>query len=129
MKRVTGLGGFFLKCKDPEASRAWYGRHLGIPFDPSYGGWSFEWRDAAQPERKGTTAFTFFPANTGYLGSGPAPFMCNFRVDDLDALLAALASEGVRIDPKREDTEYGKFAWIYDPDGQKIELWEPPADG
>jgi catechol 2,3-dioxygenase-like lactoylglutathione lyase family enzyme len=129
MKRVTGLGGFFLKCRDPEAAMAWYGRHLGIPFDPSYGGWAFEWRTADEPAQKGSTLLTFFPAGTEYFGPGGAPFMCNFRVADMDALLAALAEEGVRIDPKREDTDYGRFAWIYDPDGQKIELWEPPAEG
>ena len=129
MKRVTGLGGFFMRSADPKAAMQWYGKHLGIPFEESYGAWSFEWRDAADPQKKGMTLFSFFPQDTKYFGPGGAPFMCNFRVDDLDAVLAALAAEGVRIDPERQDAEYGRFAWIYDPDGNKIELWQPPAGG
>ena len=127
MKRVTGLGGIFFRCGDPKRTAQWYAKHLGMPFT-EYGTWNFEWRDADDPQRKGMTVFSPFPAETDYFGSRAQPFMVNLRVEDLDALLAALAAEGVRIDPKREDLEYGRFAWIYDPDGNKIELWEPPAE-
>ena len=127
MKRVTGLGGLFFRCGDPKRMSEWYGKHLGMPFT-EYGTWNFEWRDAEDPEKKGMTVFSPFPPDTDYFASRAQPFMVNFRVDDLDAVLEALAAEGVRIDPKREDMEYGRFAWIYDPDGNKVELWEPPAE-
>ena len=127
MKRVTGLGGFFFKCTDPKAQGDWYRRHLGIPIDASYSCWNFEWRNAEEPDRKGATVLGLFPAASDYFGPQASKFMCNFRVDDLDAVLTALEAEGVKIDPKREDYEYGRFAWIYDPEGNKVELWEPPA--
>lgn len=125
MKRVTGLGGIFFKSKDPKALFAWYEEHLGIP--RQYGtGTSFDWREADDPEKTGTTAWSIFPQNTEYFNPSQSPFMMNFRVDDLAALLEALRAEGVQVDPKVEEHEYGKFAWIMDPDGNRIELWEPP---
>jgi predicted enzyme related to lactoylglutathione lyase len=126
MDRVTGLGGFFFKCADAKRQIDWYRKHLGIPINADYGGWNFEWSNAEDPKEKGVTVFSLFPESTDYFGPSPQRFMFNFRVNDLDALLAALASEGVKIDPKREDAPYGRFAWIYDPEGNKIELWEPP---
>ena len=126
MERVTGLGGFFVKCADAKRQIDWYRKHLGLPIHEEYGGWNFEWRNAEDPKRKGMTVFSLFPESTDYFGPGPARFMFNFRVKDLDGLLEVLASEGVRIDPKREDYEYGRFAWIYDSEGNKVELWEPP---
>ena len=128
MKRVTGLGGFFIKTADPERLRDWYARHLDIPFDANFDGWSFQWRNSEDPSRKGSTVWGLFAASSPYFEPSPAPFMCNFRVENLDAVLEALAAEGVKIDPTREDSEFGRFAWIYDPDGNKIELWEPPKD-
>jgi predicted enzyme related to lactoylglutathione lyase len=126
MDRVTGLGGFFFKCADAHGQIDWYRKHLGIPINADYGGWNFEWSNAEDPRHKGMTVFSLFPESTEYFGPSPQRFMFNFRVKDLDGLLAALATEGVRIDPKREDAPYGRFAWIYDPEGNKIELWEPP---
>ena len=124
MKRVTGLGGVFLKVRDPKAMYAWYERHLGIK-GGEYGG-EFRWRDHDSPEKEGLTVWSFFPPDTKYFEPSTAPVMLNYRVDDLDALLEALRAEGVTIAPKREDYEYGRFAWIMDPEGNKIELWEPP---
>lgn len=122
MKRATGIGGVFFKSKDPQALYAWYEKHLGIKLEPHGQGAVFPFSD--DPE--GMTAWSIFPADTKYFGPGPQPFMLNFRVADLDALLAALQAEGVTIDPKREDADYGRFAWIVDPDGNRVELWGPP---
>ncbi len=123
MKRVTGVGGIFFKAKDPAALYAWYREHLGIESDASSGAM---WRDADHPEIPGCTLWSAFPQDTKYFGSGGQSFMVNFRVDSLDELLAALREEGVTIDPKVESHEYGKFAWIVDPEGNRVELWEPP---
>jgi predicted enzyme related to lactoylglutathione lyase len=121
MKRATGIGGVFFKSKDPKALYAWYEKHLGIQLEPHGQGAVFKCSD----DPDGMTAWSIFPADTEYFGPGPQTFMLNFRVADLDALLAALKAEGVTIDPKREDADYGRFAWIVDPDGNRIELWEP----
>jgi predicted enzyme related to lactoylglutathione lyase len=128
MKRVTGLGGLFFKAKDPKAMYEWYETHLGIKREADGSGALFHWRDAAQPEQTGMTVWSIFPQSTEYFGPGPQPLMMNFLVDDLDALLAALREEDVTIDPKVEDYPYGKFAWIIDPEGNRIELWEPPKE-
>jgi len=126
MERVTGLGGFFVKCADADRQIDWYRKHLGLPINAEYGGWNFEWKNAEDGKEKGMTVFSLFPKSTPYFDPSSSSFMVNFRVKDLDALLATLASEGVKIDPKRDDAPYGRFAWIYDPEGNKIELWEPP---
>ena len=128
MKRVTGLGGIFFKSDDPKALYAWYERHLGIRSNPDGTGTAFAWRDTEDPQKKGMTVWSVFPRETQYFNPSYSPFMINYRVDDLDALLAALAKEGVQVDPHREDSEYGRFAWIMDPDGNRIELWEPPKE-
>lgn len=125
MKRVTGIGGVFFKAKDPEKLYQWYEKHLGIVRDAHGGGASFVWREE-DPARDGMTIWSIFPATTKYFKESKAEFMMNYRVDDLDALLTALEQEGVETDPKRESYEYGKFAWISDPEGNRIELWEPP---
>jgi predicted enzyme related to lactoylglutathione lyase len=127
MKRVTGLGGLFFKASDPKALYEWYEKHLGILREADGSGAVFHWRDAADPERTGMTVWSVFPQSTQYFGSGPQTFMMNFRVGNLDALLQLLREEGVTIDPKVEVADYGKFAWIADPEGNRIELWEPPA--
>lgn len=126
MKRVTGIGGIFFKTQDPQALYQWYEKHLGIP--PAAHGTSatFEWRELDEPEAKGMTVWSIFPRDTKYFDPSASPFMINYRVHDLDALLVALQEEGVKIDPHREDGDYGRFAWIMDPAGNRIELWEPP---
>ena len=124
MKRVTGIGGVFFKSDDPEKMYQWYEEHLGIKRDHGYV--SFPWRGDPDTEEKGLTTWSVFDRNSKYFDPSRASFMINYRVDDLDALLEALRAEGVEIDPKREDADYGRFAWITDPDGNKIELWEPP---
>ena len=125
MKRVTGVGGIFFKSENPENLYQWYERHLGIMREPHGQGASFEWREAEDPQRKGMTVWSIFPKQTKYFDPSPADFMINYRVDDLDALLMALKEEGVEVDPRREDYDYGRFAWITDPEGNRIELWEP----
>ena len=122
MRRVTGVGGVFLKANDPEALYAWYEKHLGIKREKY--GVTFRWRDDGDPE--GSTVWSIFPKQSEYFGAGQQSFMINYRVEDLDGLLEKLGEEGVWIDPKREDADYGRFAWIKDPEGNRIELWEPP---
>ena len=126
MKRVTGIGGVFFKAKDQKRMNEWYQKHLGLTPGPG-GAVVLRWREHDNPDRAGATAWSIFKQDTKYFDPSPAPFMINYRVDDLDALLEALRAEGVEIDPKREDhDEYGRFAWIMDPEGNRIELWEPP---
>jgi predicted enzyme related to lactoylglutathione lyase len=125
MDRVTGLGGVFFKADDPESLSSWYEEHLGLKREE--GGFIFRWREAQEPERPGMTVWSLFRKDTEYFAPSDKPFMLNYRVKDIDALLDALRAEGVRVDEKRDDSEYGRFAWIYDPEGNKIELWEPPA--
>jgi len=123
MERVTGIGGIFFKSDDPKKLYEWYEKYLGIKVDPQYGK-MFEWQQ--KDGKPAGTAWSIFPRDTKYFDPSRAGFMVNYRVDDLDALLEALRAEGVWIDPKREDADYGRFAWITDPDGNRIELWEPP---
>ena len=119
MERVTGIGGIFFKARDPEMLRNWYRDHLGIDVQ-SWGGTALRWNDA-----EGLTTWSIFPATTEYLGS--SPFMVNYRVKDLTALIGALRTEGCNVDEKVDESEYGKFGWVTDPEGNRIELWEPPA--
>jgi predicted enzyme related to lactoylglutathione lyase len=126
MKRVTGIGGVFFKADNPKAMYEWHEKHLGIVPEPDGSSALFHWRDAANPAQQGMTVWSAFPHDTKYFGPGPQTLMMNYIVDDLDGLLEALKAEGVTIDPKREDYDYGKFAWIIDPEGNRIELWEPP---
>ncbi len=114
----------FLKSADQKRLSAWYADQLGIQQD-TYGG-RFKWRSFEDPNREQVTAWSIFPATSTYFDPSGAPFMINYIVDDLDAILAKLGANGVRIDPKRESADYGRFAWVFDPDGNKIELWEPP---
>jgi predicted enzyme related to lactoylglutathione lyase len=127
MQRVTGLGGFFIRSKDPKTLCAWYEKHLGVPFaGNTYAG--FKWVNENNPEVPGSTVFSFFNENTDYFDPSEKQCMVNFRVKDLRALLAALKEEGVWVDEKVEEYDYGKFGWTMDPEGNKIELWEP-VDG
>ena len=126
MKRVTGIGGIFFKSKDPKALCAWYKTHLGIDVTP-WGGAKFQWKGPDNPEGVGSTVWTPFAADSGYFSPSAAPFMINYRVDDLHALLAALRAEGVQVEDKVDESEFGKFGWAFDPEGNKFELWQPPA--
>jgi predicted enzyme related to lactoylglutathione lyase len=125
MQRVTGIGGIFFKSRDPNALKAWYGRHLGIKMD-NYGT-LFRWRHRDEPEKCGHTVWSVFPEDSTYFDPTTAEYMINYRVADLKALLEQLKAEGVWVDDKIEESEFGKFGWIQDPDGVRIELWEPPA--
>jgi len=125
MKRVTGIGGIFFKSKNPEKLYRWYEKNLGIEREPHGQGAAFRWRELKSRE-EGATAWAAFPKNTRYFRPSRAAFMINYRVANLDALLRALRKAGVWIDPKRDDSDYGRFAWIMDPEGNRIELWEPP---
>jgi predicted enzyme related to lactoylglutathione lyase len=126
MKRVTGIGGIFFKSDDPERLYQWYENHLGIERDSGGTAAAFEWRELDDAEKKGMTVWSIFPRGTKYFDPGRSSFMINYRVDDLDRLLKVLKEEGVEIDPHREDYDYGRFAWIMDPDGNRVELWESP---
>ena len=123
MKRVTGIGGIFFKCKDPNQMKAWYQKHLGIKSD-QYGG-AFRWRKYDDPEHKASTAWSPFPEATDYFKPSEKEFMINYRVADLKNLLAVLREEGVEIVGEMQSYEYGHFAHILDAEGNKIELWEP----
>jgi len=125
MKRVTGIGGIFFKSKDPKALCDWYQRHLGVPVE-EWGGATFRWTSPENQSGSGTTVWSPFREGTTYFAPSNAPFMINFRVDDLHALLAQLRSEGCVVDAKTEESEFGKFGWVMDPEGNKVELWQPP---
>lgn len=126
MKRVTGIGGIFFNSPDPVTLRAWYKEHLGIDVQ-DWGGAAFEWIDSEGKPTAGTTAWTINDATSNSFAPSTAPFMVNYRVADLDALVKALRAEGCNVLDKIDDSEYGKFAWVIDPDGNKVELWEPLA--
>jgi predicted enzyme related to lactoylglutathione lyase len=127
MGRVTGIGGIFFKAENPQRLYEWYEKHPGIRQDVADEGASFRWKDDGDPE--GFAAWSIFKKDTDYFPPSTQPFICNFRVEDLDGLQEALRAEGVWIDPKREDYDFGRFAWIMDPEGNRIELWEPPKKG
>lgn len=123
--RILGIGGIFFKSGDPAKVRDWYGKHLGL-MDSGHGA-MLPWRDRDDPHTERMTIWSVFPSTTKYFDASKASFMMNYVVDDLDTLLERLKQEGVKIDPKRQNEAYGRFAWIYDPDGNKIELWQPLA--
>jgi len=123
--RIIGVGGVFFKSADKAKLDAWYKDKLGIPVG-EYGA-TFPWRSADDPNVEHLTAWNIFKKESDYFDPSPAPYMINYIVDDLDAFLEKAAAKGVRIDPKRENADYGRFAWIFDLDGNKIELWQPPA--
>jgi predicted enzyme related to lactoylglutathione lyase len=124
--RIVGIGGIFFKSPDAKTLRTWYHEKLGIEAGAS--GKMFAWKSVEVPEREQLTIWSIFPSTSNYFGPSNPAFMINYIVDDLDAFLLKVSEAGgVNIDPKRDDHEYGRFAWIYDPDGNKIELWEPPS--
>lgn len=122
-ERVTGIGGVFFKARDPKGMAAWYAEHLGIQSDHGFA--DFTWREQANPNQIGHTAWAIFPTNTTYFGkSSSSPLMINYRVGNLERLLEQLRREGVTIE-KVENADFGRFARIVDPEGNRIELWEP----
>jgi len=123
MKRVTGIGGIFFKSKDPQQLKEWYKTHLG--FDTDQWGTNFEWRQGADPTQKGFTQWSPFTETTEYFAPSQKEFMINYRVEDIEALVAVLKQEGVTVLDEIEAFEYGKFVHILDGEGNKIELWEP----
>jgi len=123
MKKVTGIGGIFFKCKDPKKMTEWYKTHLGLDTNP-YGA-TFEWYESADSTKKGQTQWSPFAETTKYFEPSTKDFMINYRVDDLEALVEELKKEGVTIVDKIENSDYGKFVHIIDMEGNKIELWEP----
>jgi len=125
MKRVTGIGGIFFKAKDPVALGAWYKKHLGIDVQ-AWGGAAFRWTDDDGNPKAGTTAWLVTKTESDQFAPSKAPFMVNYRVADLPGLLAALRSEGCEVLEKTDDSEFGKFGWVIDPEGNKVELWQPP---
>ena len=126
MQRVTGIGGIFFNSPDPVSLRAWYKDHLGIDAQ-EWGGTILEWADPEGKPTTGTTVWSVGDATGNHFAPSAAPFMINYRVADLHALVEALKAEGCAVLDKIDESEYGKFAWVMDPDGNKVELWEPPA--
>ncbi len=125
-KRVTAIGGIFFKSNDPDYIRSWYSKHLG--FSDNKWGTMFEWRNADNPEEKGTTVWNAFKNSTDYFAPSDKEFMLNLQVEDLEWLLAELRKEGIEQVGEMQVHEYGKFAHIIDPEGTKIELWEPAKE-
>ncbi|MGJ4789445.1 VOC family protein [Leptospira koniambonensis] len=124
MKRVTGIGGIFFSAKDPAKLGSWYKTHLGIDVQ-SWGGAAFRWADAAGNPTNGTTAWSI--GDGSYFAPSNSTFMVNYRVEDLHGLLKVLREEGCQVLEKVEESEYGIFGWVMDPEGNKVELWQPPA--
>ena len=125
MTRVTGIGGIFFKAKDAPALQAWYKQHLGIDVQ-EWGGAAFDWTDGDGKPVAGTTAWAINSADSKQFAPSTAPFMVNYRVDDLLGLISALREEGCNVLDTIDDSEYGKFGWVIDPEGNKVELWQPP---
>jgi len=127
MKKVTGIGGIFFKCKDSNKMKDWYKNNLGLPTD-EYGA-MFEFRDSNDPDKKGYLQWSVFPHDTKYFEPSEKDFMINYRVDNLEKLIKELKNNKVQIVGEIESYDYGKFAHIMDPEGNKIELWEPVDSG
>lgn len=125
MKRVTGVGGIFFKANDAAALRAWYQKHLGIDVQ-AWGGTAFRWDDGDGNPINGTTVWSISSGADEQVSDGHT-FMISYRVDDLHSLIAVLREEGCHVLDKVDDSEHGKFGWVIDPEGNKVELWEPPA--
>ena len=123
MKKVTGIGGVFFKCADAKGMNEWYAKNLGVPAG-EYGA-TFEWRQDEDPSKKGSTSWSTFPQDTKYFNPSDKPFMINYRVEDLVALVEELRKENITIVDEIADYDYGKFVHVLDPEGNIIELWEP----
>jgi predicted enzyme related to lactoylglutathione lyase len=121
-EKVTGVGGIFIRARDTEQMAAWYQKHLGINVKDGHA----EFLDRKRPNENGQTVWALFPADTDYFGPARPAFMINYRVANLERMLAQFRRDGIAIE-KVEDYDYGRFAWITDPEGNRIELWEPKA--
>ena len=121
---VTGIGGIFFKSTDPNALRDWYREHLGVDA-ADWGGYAFRWSERDQPDEIGYTVWGVFRDSTRYFGDGPQSYMINYRVNDLDGLIANLTAAGVEVAGETGQHPNGKFAWIVDLEGRRVELWEP----
>jgi len=128
MKRVTGIGGIFFKAKDAPALRSWYQRHLGIDVQV-WGGAAFDWVDSDGKPTSGTTAWSIASSESDQFAPSQAAFMINYRVEDLRGLVAALRAEGCNVVDEIDESEHGKFCHVIDPEGNKVELWQPPDGG
>jgi len=126
MERVMGIGGIFFKAKDKAGLAAWYRDHLGVDVQEAWGGALFNWKDN-NPRGDAHTVWSPFAEDTDYFAPSTKGFMINFRVADLHAMLDQLRGMGCEVDAKVEETDYGNFGWVMDPEGNRIELWEPPA--
>lgn len=122
MERVRGIGGVFFKARDPVALAAWYREHLGLPVEEDR-----TWATFTSAESGEATVWSAFPVDSGYFGPDAAALMLNYRVHDLDAMLAQLRAAGVEVEDRVEEYEYGRFGWAVDPEGNRFELWEPPG--
>jgi predicted enzyme related to lactoylglutathione lyase len=127
MRRVTGIGGIFIKVKDPKAMYAWYEKHLGMKKESAFQAVPFKWKEE-ETGHEGMTMWSLFEQASKYFDPSHSTVMINYRVADMDALLKAFESEGIKV-LGRQDEQYGRFAWIMDPEGNKIELWEAPKSG
>jgi predicted enzyme related to lactoylglutathione lyase len=125
MERVTGIGGVFFKARDPKALLEWYGTHLGMVPESDFTGAVFRWGSDEESDGAGTTTWALFPSDTPYFGPMDARAMINYRVEDLDRMLEQLRSAGVDVDPRVEDSEFGRFGWAVDGEGNRFELWQP----
>jgi len=125
MQRVTGIGGIFMSAKNPKVLWDWYKQHLGINVQ-DWGGAAFTWTDSEGNLTKGTTIWSIGPADGDPFAPSKSTFMVNYRVENLAALLKVLREEGCNVIEKTEESEYGKFGWVMDPEGNKVELWQPP---
>src|SRR2546430_17600540 len=126
MKRVTGIGGIFFSAIDPVTLQAWYKQHLGIDVQ-EWGGTAFTWTDGAGKPTNGTSVWSIGAADGEQFAPSKSTFMVNYRVDGLTGLLQALRDEGCDVLEKTtDDSDYGKFGWVMDPEGNKVELWQPP---
>jgi predicted enzyme related to lactoylglutathione lyase len=124
MARATGIGGVFFRSSNPDSLAAWYAKHLGLPRDDD-GYVVLRWGG----EVAGATVWSPFPSDTTYFGESGQQWMVNYRVDDLDGMLAELRAKGVRVDDEVQEESYGRFGWAFDPEGNRFELWEPPPEG
>jgi predicted enzyme related to lactoylglutathione lyase len=127
-KRVTGIGGIFFKAQDPKKLGQWYEEHLDIEIEAEAVASTFRWREKDDPEQTGATVWGVFPDDTTYFGDKGSAFMINYRVENLEKLLELLKAEGVQVVRELTELEQGRFAWIIDPEGNRIELWEAPED-
>ena len=122
-ERVTGIGGVFFQAKRPTALADWYRTNLGLNIIGT--STTFEWNERSNPAHEALTVWALFPETTAYFSPGTAPFMINYRVRNLDRMVAQLRARGVAVESRIVEEEAGRFTWVVDPEGHRIELWEP----